>query len=224
MVSLRVMAQCIKLGNSNNFRVVRDFFGYSTGAPQPLSLLTQVRRLKGRHIHLNIIRVGIESFTNDIEREIDAAIDFTRNNYAQVSLGIGRVEHYFITTAQADGRDNINNDDEARALTNEWTVPNNALDVFFVRTYSGEGDTIGFSRIDGPCNKDAKGMDGSVVAIEGDFNTTGRVLAHEAGHYLGLSHSSDRSNLMFGDVDNGGNLTSSQGSNMRDHCFVDSGC
>ena len=67
-------------------------------------------------------------------------------------------------------------------------------------------------------------MDGSVVAIEGSVNTTGFVLAHEAGHYLGLSYSTSSANLMFGTVPNGGTLTSSQGSNMRDHCFVKSGC
>jgi hypothetical protein len=67
-------------------------------------------------------------------------------------------------------------------------------------------------------------MDGSVVAIEGSSNTTGFVLAHEAGHYLGLSHTTSSGNLMFGTVPNGGNLTSSQGSNMRDHCFTKPGC
>jgi hypothetical protein len=216
------MAQCIKLANSNNFRVVRDFYGYRTGAPRPLSLLTQVRRLQGSHIHLNIIRVGSEFFTDIDEREIDAAIDFTRNNYAQVNLGIGRVERYALTDDQAPDRKDIDNNDEAATLTTEWTVPNDALDVFFVLTYSG--DTIGFSRVDGPCDKDAQGMNGSVVAIEGEFITTGFVLAHEVGHYLGLSHSSDRSNLMFDVVNYVGNLTSGQGSTMRDHCFVDSGC
>jgi hypothetical protein len=107
-------------------------------------------------------------------------------------------------------------------LTNDWTVPNSALDIFWVLTYSGS--TIGYSRVDGPCDKDAKGMDGSVVAIEGAVTTTGFVLAHEAGHYLGLSHSSSSGNLMFGTVPNGGNLTSGQGSDMRDHCFTKSGC
>jgi hypothetical protein len=67
-------------------------------------------------------------------------------------------------------------------------------------------------------------MDGSVVAIEGSVNLTGFVLAHEAGHYLALSHSTSSSNLMFGTVPNGGNLTSSQGSDMRDHCFTKPGC
>lgn len=216
------MARCINLDNSNNFRVVRDFYGYMRGAPNRLSLLTQIRRLQDRHIHMNFIRVGSDQFTtNDLE-EMDSALDFTRDNYAQANIGIGRVKHYSISTADANGRENINSDSEAEELTNEWTVDNDAFDVFFVLTYTGS--TIGLSRVDGPCDKDAKGMDGSVVAIEGSVNTTGFVLAHEVGHYIGLSHSSSNTNLMFGTVPNGGGITSSQRSNMRDHCFVKSGC
>lgn len=223
MTSFKEIARCIGLGDRDELAVVRDFFGYRMGAPEDLSLLAQIRRCRRRHVHLNIIRVGIESFGDADEREIDGAIHATREFYDQVNLGVARIErNYFISTADADGRDNINNDDEAEALTDEWTVDNDALDIFFVLTYSGS--TIGLSRVDGPCDKDAKGMDGSVVAIEGSANTTGFVLGHEAGHYLGLSHVSSNGNLMFGTVPNGGGLTSGQGSNMRDHCFVDSGC
>lgn len=222
MVSLRDAARCINLDNSNSFSVVRDFFGYMRGAPQQLSLLTQIRRLQGRHIHLNCIRVGSDQFTANDLAEIDSAVEFTRNNFAQINIGIGRVKHYIITTAEANGRDNINSDSEAESLTDEWTVDNDAYDVFFVLTYSGT--TIGLSRVDGPCDKDAKGMDGSVVAIEGSVNTTGFVLAHEVGHYMGLDHNSSNNNLMFASVPNGGNLNSAQGSTMRGHCFVKSGC
>jgi hypothetical protein len=171
---------------------------------------------------MNFIQVGSDQFTEADFVEMDSALQATRNLYAAANLGVGRIEHYAITTAEADGADNIGSDSEAEDLTNDWTVPNSALDIFFVLTYATS--TIGLSRVDGPCDKDAKGMDGSVVAIEGDTNTTGFVLAHEAGHYLGLGHSSDGNNLMFGTVPNGGAITSGQGSNMRDHCFTRSGC
>jgi hypothetical protein len=220
MDSLRSIASCI--GVTGSFSVVRDFFGFLRGAPSDVSVATQIARLKGRHVHMNFIRVGSDQFTNNDLAEMDSALQFTRDTYATVSLGVGRIEHFVISTAQAGGAENINNDDEAEELTNDWTVPNSALDIFWVLTYSGT--TIGLSRVDGPCNKNAKGMDGSVVAIEGAVNTTGFVLAHEAGHYLALSHSSSSSNLMFGTVPNGGNLTSSQGADMRDHCFTKSGC
>lgn len=220
MATLRNIASCI--GVTGNFRVARDFFGFLRGVPSQVSVLTQTRRLQGRHVHMNFIRVGSDQYTDSQLAEMDSALQFTRDTYAQVNLGVGRIEHYAITTAEASGAENINNDDEAEDLTNDWTVANSALDIFFVLTYSGS--TIGLSRVDGPCDKDAKGMDGSVVALEGSANTTGFVLAHEAGHYLGLNHSSSNSNLMFGTVPNGGNLTSGQGADMRDHCFSKGGC
>lgn len=220
MASLRASAKCI--GVTGSFSVLRDYFGY-VSVPGTLSTRTQIRRLKQKHVHMNLIRVGVESFTAADEQEIDAAVQFTRDAYATVKLGVGRVRRFFITTAEANGRDNIAGDGEAEALTDEWTVDNNSMDIFFVLSYSGT--TIGLSAVDGSCDKDAKGMDGSVVAIEGSANTTGFVLAHEAGHYLGLSHTPSASgNLMFPSVPNGGNLTSSQGSNMRDHCFVWPAC
>lgn len=220
MASLRAIASCI--GVTGDFKVGRDFFGFMRGVPTDVSVLTQVRRLQGRHVHMNFIRVGSDQFTNNDLAEIDSALQATRDFYATINLGVGRIEHYVISTADANGAENINNDDEAEELTNDWTVPNSSMDIFFVLTYSGS--TIGLSRVDGPCDKDAKGMDGSVVAMEGSVNTTGFVLAHEAGHYLGLGHSSSSGNLMFGTVPNGGNLTSSQGADMRDHCFTRSGC
>ncbi len=220
MDSLKDVAACI--GVVGSFSVSRDFLGFLRGAPSDVSVGTQIARLKGRHVHMNFIRVGSDQFTNNDLAEMDAALQFARDNWAQVNLGVARIEHFVISTAEAGGAENIDNDDEAEELTNDWTVPNSALDIFWVLTYAGS--TIGLSRVDGPCDKDAKGMDGSVVAIEGAVTTTGFVLAHEAGHYLGLSHSSSSGNLMFGTVPNGGNLTSGQGSNMRDHCFTKSGC
>jgi hypothetical protein len=41
---------------------------------------------------MNLIRVGIEQFTSADEKEIDAAVQFTRDTYASVSLGVGRIQ------------------------------------------------------------------------------------------------------------------------------------
>ena len=230
MASLKQLVRCI--GLSGDISIIRDFYGYTrvpTG--NQLSLLTQARLLKSPHIHLNLIRVGTNEngwFSDADEQEIDTAVQIMRDIYATVSIGIGRVERYSITVAQANGRQDIDSDDEAETLTDEWTVPNDALDVFFVLTYAGA--TIGLSRTDGSCDKDAKGMDGSVIAIESDSRTTGFVLAHEVGHYLGLdqdfddNHSPDPNNLMYFQVPNGGQLTGGQGGVMKLHCRMKAAC
>lgn len=220
MLSLRQRARCI--GLAEDFSVVHDFFGYKT-LPISLSLRTQLERLAWHRIDLNIIRVGVDQMAvNDI-KEIDIAIHGTRDLLAQVQLAIGRVYHWDISTADASGAENINNDDEAEALCDDWSVDNDALDVFFVLTYAG--DTIGRSAVDGPCDKDnSKGMEGSVVAIEEAPTVTPYILAHEVSHYLGLEHVANSNQLMYRSYPNGGVLTASEGVKMRDHCFVKGGC
>ena len=169
-------------------------------------------------INMNVIVVGSELFSSADWQEILDAIQRTRNIYATVGLGIGSVEFFGIPLGSARGRENIDDDGEAAALTDEWTVPNHALDVFYVRTYAGSA--VGLSPVEGPCDKNAKGMDGSVVAIEGSPVITGEATAHEMAHYLGLSHVDDVTNLMNPSGPNGERLTPDQGANMRDHCFV----
>jgi len=168
-------------------------------------------------INLNIIRVGSENFTAADGTTINNAISTMKTIYATVGFTIPVIEDWVIGLAQANGHDVIDNDDEAESLTDEWTVPNRSVDVFFVKLYVGA--TAGLSPVRGPCDKDAKGMDGSVVEMNG--GVTGQILAHEVGHYLGLSHvNGDSTNLMSPTVPNGGILTASQGNIMVQHCFV----
>jgi hypothetical protein len=218
MASLRDTAACI--GVTGDFSVVGDFYGY-LAKPEDLSVLTQVGLLQGRHVHLNLIRVGIESFTPDDEAEIDGAVQNTRDHYEQVSLGVGRVLRFFVTTAEANGHEHISSDGEAEALTHDWTVPNDAIDLFLVTSlFPG----LGHSPIEGPCDKNGVRMNGCVVRLVGSPISTGFAVARFAAQYLGLRDSDDNQNLMFNTVPNGGELTPSQGANMRDHCFVNGGC
>lgn len=169
-------------------------------------------------VNVNCILVGADLFSDADFQEVDHAVHTTRALYAQVGLALGSVEFWAIPVANARGREHIDDNSEAVALTDEWTVPNHALDLFFVRTYAGPA--IGISRVDGPCDKNAKGMDGSVVAIEGPSAATGAAMAHELAHYLGLGHDPSPGNLMFEAFPNGGELRADQGANMNDHCFV----
>jgi hypothetical protein len=201
------------MGLGDDFLVVRDFFGHSTGAPGELSLLRQMKLVREYHVDINVIMVGVEWFGDEEREEIDAAIAFMRDTYATVDFGVGRVRWYQITTDAANGHEHIVSDAEAEDLTHEWSVDNYALDVFFVVTYAGS--TIGTAPRKGPENKDANGrMTGVVLAIEGSTTVTGNVMAREVARYIGLKDSDNSNNLMYPWVPNGANLTRTQGDDL----------
>ncbi len=225
MVSLRAAAGC--LGIRGGFSVVRDFFGHRQLKPQSsftsLSVLRQVRAIQGKHIHVNFIQVGAEQFTADVEEYTDRGLVDLREVYAEVSLGIGRVEHYSLPLAEAEPFTVIDSNAEFKELTRQWTVPNNGIDIFLVMEIDG---SRGKSPIGGPCDKDKKGYTGLVAATPNVL--LGRVLAHEIGHYLGLKHrkgEGQKGNLMheheywMGDF-----LDGEQAGKMRSHCMVRGGC
>lgn len=242
MLSLRALGSCIGLPPS--FSLIPDFYGYATGAPAPLSLLTQARLLAGKHVHVNLIRVGIENFTLDNEREIDFAVHILREIYAQdnARLGVGRVERFHITEAQANTLAIFNStlveNGQTGALTDEFSGPDGALDAFFVLDITTT--LLGRSDVDGSCDKsyDLLYMTGSVVSMESTPESTGRTLAHELGHYLGLSHPGGAGSGDFpfslmtkkSQISNQNkpldsvHLSAEEAADMRDHCFVRNGC
>lgn len=246
MASVKSILNCIGVDTSATVSILGNLFGFirqrvpadpCSSATAQVSLLNQVKSLQGKHVHLNVIRVGIDNFTNAEVDKIEYAIYKARNIYNTRNLGIGRVEHYNVTSSEAGGKDDIGSADEAEDLTHDWTVPNNGLDVFMVDNISA--DFVGISPVNGPCDKDDKDMNG---VIGGEVNRSAarvaRTFTHEIGHYLGLYHNhgddcpttaSGRANLMAqtrcaDSVCNSVQLTSSQGSTIRSHCFVQSGC
>jgi Matrixin len=239
MISLKDLARCI--GIEGSFLVVRDFFGHSKGHPRAsplgpskqLSVLGQVRLLRGPHIHLDVVRVGGNRFSAGHDLDIDFAIFRAREIYAAVGLGIGRVSHYLLPEADADGLHAIESRRQAKRLARKYRGPHDdAIDVFFVLDYnvtSGGEDKAGIAPIGLPCNKNRYHFDGIVMGVRffGGVDVgaivLGGVLAHELGHGLGLHHTDTVGNLMFPTL-TGTALSSDQGEEMRRHCFIQPGC
>ncbi|MDF2192161.1 hypothetical protein [Paraflavitalea sp. CAU 1676] len=170
-------------------------------------------------VHVNIIGVGGDVWPN-------SQWTLFRNGFMDAAailrphgMRLNLVTESLIRQADADGHEDIDDDDEARDLTHEWSVPNFAVDVFGVSTYAGE--TAGFSAVDGSCDKSYPcQMNGSVVEVRAAI-PVGVVMAHEICHYLGLEHRDEGLNLMrkFGAM-NTTLLEEDQVSKIKEHCFV----
>lgn len=236
--SIKSILGCIGMAPSGNISLLRNYFGFlrrrvpatqCSADTGQVSLLTQTQRLRGKHIHLNIIRVGIDNFTATEIDKIDYSIYRAHKILNTRSLGVGRVKFYDVTAAQSGGKADIGSDDEAEDLTQDWSVDNNGLDVFMVDNISA--DFVGLSPVPGPCNKDAKGMNGVLGGeVNRSFAGVARTFVHEIGHYLGLSHKNNSpDNIMCqtskaNSTCNSVLLTSSQGNAIRGHCSVRNGC
>jgi hypothetical protein len=166
-----------------------------------------------------LIFVGLENFTQAQLTQVTDSVNITRRIYQDVQLGIRDVNSFFITAAQAGANETIDNAAECTDLTSDWTVQNGALDVFVVRVMT---DADGRSPVNGPCNKNAKGMTGPVVSINGSTANSGNTFAHEIGHYLGLDHIADASNFIGGNgaSDSNTGILQWQGDIMKRHCSV----
>ena len=258
MLSVRNSLNCIGRNTSGSNSVLGDLFGFwrkrvpSTGTTTfSVSLKNTMDGLQGRHVHLNIIKVGFHNESNATDRDnamrkIDFATMRTRQIFEQADLGVGRVGHYHIDQADADGYDNIGSSGEADDLSDDWGVDNDGIDCFVPRTISASGEDgfVGISPLDGDCSKGGK-RDGLIAgaidrggSVSGSFDRFARTFAHEIGHYMTLPHNHDdscpsgsaRNNLMAQtrcisiSARDAVTLTSGQGSDMRGHCTTKSGC
>lgn len=238
----RIADDC--LGVTAPFSVNRDVYGYVFrdgsnrlfgGSLRARSLATQLNLASGRATNICIFLVGHENDFSGVVSLADVtkvqfALQVARDIYQQASLGIRRIFWRRIGVAAAGSYTVISDQPEASDLTDDFSGPNDGIDVFFVQSILNAG---GWSTTPGPCDKDAKEMTGAVIELSGSRSFTGILLAHEVGHYLGLQHDGALSNVMGIDSNNDGigeldgtstGVTSSQGATMRGHCSVHSPC
>ena len=237
-----IAASCLDL--TPPLSIKRDVFGYIHGpVDRTLSLRTHLERIRGIAVNLSIFLVGHEPgyagwFTQADARQIQNAVDIMRELYAQVGVGVRKLYWRYIPTAEAGGFDVVNSA-ESTTLTEAFSGPNDGIDVFYVTLITDAG---GWSKVKGSCDKDKKGeRTGAVIEIKpASFLPTldqvnqwaGILLAHEVGHYLGLSGGVGPTNVM-GDTPVGGvdqislqsvDLTQSQGDTMKEHCSIKQPC
>jgi hypothetical protein len=236
-----VAAGC--LGVTPPFSLNSDVYGYIFrdqngtlfgGTPQVRSLRRQLELVKGKAIDICIFLVGHENdFSGVVTRAqvvaVQQAMQVVRDLYGQAPLGVRTLFWRRIGVAEAGNYTIITDKPEAIDLTDDFSGPNDGIDVFYVQSILNAG---GWSTSPGPCDKDAKDeMTGAVVELSSGI--LGILTGHEVGHYLGLEHANTITNLMGVDSNGDGigeldststDLTSSQATTMRGHCAVKDPC
>lgn len=236
MISIRERAVSC-LGITGPFSVRSGLFGYIWGPMKNrrLSVRNHLALIKDKAFNLSLILVAHEpdfsgEFTRAETLRLQTAVEIMRGIYAQVGIGIRKLYWQYIPSSDAGGYSVVDRS-EATDLTEDWSGANDGIDVFFVTTIT---DADGWSKTRGPCDKDALcGRNGAVVELLSTAQSTGVVLAHEVGHYLGLSHGNDISNVMGTDTDGDGigetnanstGMTPSQGDTVETHCSIRTAC
>lgn len=235
MTSIRNTANsCLGVANGT-ISVREDVFGYIWGPmDRTLSVKNHLDLIKDDAFNLSAILVAHEpdftgAFTSDDTIRMQHAIDLMRELYAQVGVGVRKIYWQYIPTDQANGYSVVNGS-EATQLTEDWSGANDGIDLFFVTTITDAG---GWSKTNGSCDKDVAGRTGAIVELSNNNSFWGILIAHEVGHYLGLPHAGDITNVMGDDSDGDGigsintssiELTNTQGNTMKSHCSIRPSC
>jgi hypothetical protein len=156
---------------------------------------------------MNVTRVGGEDFTSQEYTDLYDAVDLTQDIYENRDITFSGISRRHIPNASVGGYRTINSENEARSMFDDWSGPDNDfIDLFvahdFTTSFNGlAGDIPGPTSHNGRRSGIYADKSGFVDSSGNDrlnVNYLGVLIAHEAGHYLGLSHVTTDGNVMFG--------------------------
>jgi hypothetical protein len=177
---------------------------------------------------VNIIKVG--DFGTSEHADLYAAVDQMRQVYERRDITLRSVGRFIINNSLAGGYTVLDSEDEYRDMLEDWSVPNDSVDVFIAQQFNWGGFNGYAGDIPGPASKGGR-KDGVAVDKTGftdgtgtrrlDSTTLSMLIGHEVGHYLGLVHLEDTNNLMRSNTGNRGpDLNYDQYRTMFRHGFM----
>jgi len=177
---------------------------------------------------INVIKVG--DFGSQEHVDLYKAVDQMRQIYEQRDITLRGVDRRIINNASAGSYTIINSENEFRDLLEDWSVPNDFVDVYVVQQFQWSTYNGYAGGIPGPASKGGR-KDGAAVDKSGFTDASGtarlpvttlaQLIGHEVGHYLGLQHLEDTNNLMRSNTGNRGpDLNYTQYRTMFPHGFM----
>ncbi|MGV3558873.1 hypothetical protein [Larkinella arboricola] len=152
---------------------------------------------------VNIIKVG--DFGSQEHIDLYNSVDIMRQIFEQRDITLRGVQRYIINNSLAGGYTTIDSETEFRNLLSDWSVSNDFVDIYVCQDFNWSGYNGYAGDIPGPTSKTGN-TDGVAVEKTGYTDALGvrrlntdvlsKLIGHEVGHYLGLSHLEDTDNLM----------------------------